>query len=62
MGFGDKSDKGTVEGHRKTMAEAAETRQYNRMMEELAAKREAERSLTSRLMERIARALRSQRD
>lgn len=30
--FGDKPDPGTVEGHRKVLAEAAETRQYNRRM------------------------------
>jgi hypothetical protein len=55
-------DSGTVEGHQKAMAEAAETRQYNRMMKELTAKREAGGSLTSRLLERIARKLRFQRD
>ena len=35
--FGDRPDPGTVEGHRNAMAEAAETRAYNRRMKELAA-------------------------
>jgi hypothetical protein len=34
---GDRPDPGTVEGHRNAMAEAAETRAYNRSMKELAA-------------------------
>ena len=37
IGFGDRPDPGTVEGHRNAMAEAAETRAYNRRMKELAA-------------------------
>jgi hypothetical protein len=48
--FGDGPDPGTVEGHRKAMAEAAETRAYNRRMRELAAKDEAKReSLLSKI-------------
>jgi hypothetical protein len=39
-GFGDGPDPGTVEAHRHATEEAAETRQYNRTMKELAAKRE----------------------
>ena len=35
--FGDRPDPDTVEGHRNRMAEAAETRRYNRRMKELAA-------------------------
>jgi hypothetical protein len=35
--FGDRPDSDTVEGHRKAMAEAAETRAYNRRMKQLAA-------------------------
>jgi hypothetical protein len=35
--FGDRPDPGTVEGHRNAMAEATETRAYNRRMKELAA-------------------------
>jgi hypothetical protein len=42
IGFGDRPDPGTVEGHRNAMAEAAETRAYNRRMKELAAQ-DAER-------------------
>jgi hypothetical protein len=50
-GFGDRSDLGTVEGHRNRMAEAAETRQYNRRMKELAAQDEAKRGgLLSRVV------------
>jgi hypothetical protein len=41
--FGDGSDPDTVEGHRNRMAEAAETRRYNRRMKELAAEDEARR-------------------
>ena len=37
IAFGDRPDSGTVEGHRNAMAEAAETRAYNRRMKELAA-------------------------
>ena len=33
--FGDRPDPDTVEGHRKRMAEAAETRAYSRRMKEL---------------------------
>jgi hypothetical protein len=43
IGFGDRPDPGTVEGHRKRMTEAAETRRYNRRMKELAAEDEARR-------------------
>jgi hypothetical protein len=43
IGFGDRPDPGTIEGHRNTLAEAAETRQYNRRMKELAAEDEARR-------------------
>jgi hypothetical protein len=51
LGFGDKSDSGTVEGHRKAMAEVAETRQYNRRMKELAAEDAAKRcGLVSRVL------------
>jgi hypothetical protein len=42
IGFGDRPDPGTVEGHRNAMAEKAETRAYNRRMKELAAQ-DAER-------------------
>jgi hypothetical protein len=41
--FGDRPDPGTVEGHRNAMAEAAETRRYNRRMKELAAEGEMRR-------------------
>jgi len=51
IGFGDRPDPGTVEGHRNAMQEAAEDREYNRTMKELAAKREAEHGwLLSKLM------------
>ena len=43
IGFGDRPDPGTVEGHRHAMAEAAETRAYNRRMKELAAQDAARR-------------------
>ena len=43
ISFGDRPDPDTVEGHRNTMAEAAETRAYNRRMKELAAEDEARR-------------------
>ena len=43
IGFGDRPDPGTVEGHRNAVAEAAETRQYNRRMKELEAEDEARR-------------------
>jgi hypothetical protein len=36
--FGDGPDPGTVEAHRNAMAEAAETRRYNRRMKELEAR------------------------
>jgi hypothetical protein len=42
IGFGDRPDPDTVEGHRNTVAEAAETRRYNRTMRELEAQ-DAER-------------------
>src|SRR5712675_1717990 len=41
--FGDRPDPGTVEGHRDAIIEAAETREYNRRMKELAAEDEARR-------------------
>jgi hypothetical protein len=41
IGFGDRPDPGTVEGHRNRMAEAAETRAYDRRMKELAGQDEA---------------------
>lgn len=41
--FGDGPDPGTVEGHRNAMAEAAETRAYNRRMKELEAQDAAKR-------------------
>ena len=48
--FGDGPDPGTVEGHRITMIEAAETRRYNRSMKELAAEDVARReSLLSKV-------------
>jgi hypothetical protein len=51
IGFGDRPDPGTVEGHQNAMAEAAETRAYNRRMKELAAEDERKRGgLLSRLM------------
>jgi hypothetical protein len=37
IGFGDRPDPGTVEGHRNAMDEAAETRRYNMRMKELEA-------------------------
>ena len=37
VGFGDRPDPGTVEGHRNAMDKAAETRRYNRRMKELEA-------------------------
>jgi hypothetical protein len=43
IGFGDRPDPGTVEGHRNTLAEAAETRQYNRRLKELEAEDKAKR-------------------
>jgi hypothetical protein len=43
IGFGDRPDPGTVEGHRNAMAEAAETRRYNRRMKELEAEDAAQR-------------------
>jgi hypothetical protein len=51
IGFGDRPDLGTVEGHRNRVAEAAETRQYNRRMKELEAQDAAKRDgLLPRLM------------
>ena len=54
--FGDGPDPDKVEGHRKRMAEAAETRKYNRRMKELAsedaAKRKAYWSKMTRFLER----------
>jgi hypothetical protein len=41
--FGDRPDPGTVEGHRNTLAEAAETRACNWRMKELAAEDAARR-------------------
>ena len=41
--FGDGPDPGTVEGHRNAMAEAAETRAYNRRMKEIAKEDELRR-------------------
>ena len=41
--FGDGPYPDTVEGHRNRMAEAAETRAYNRRMKELAAEDELRR-------------------
>jgi hypothetical protein len=45
IGFGDKLDPDTVEGHRnaEAAAEAAETRRYKRRMEDLAAEDAARR-------------------
>jgi hypothetical protein len=43
IGFGDRPDPRTVEGHRNAMAEAAETRDYNRRMKELEAEDGARR-------------------
>ena len=43
IGFGDKLDPDTVEGHRNAEAEAAETRRYKRRVEELAAEDAARR-------------------
>jgi hypothetical protein len=42
IGFGDKPNPDTVEGHRNAMADAAETRRYNRTMKALEAQ-DAER-------------------
>ena len=51
IGFGDRPDPDTVEGHRIHVAEAAETRAYNRRMKELAAEDAAKRGgMLSRLM------------
>jgi hypothetical protein len=51
IGFGDSPDPGTVEGHRAAMAEAAETRAYNRRMKELAAEDAAKkRGFMSKVM------------
>ena len=48
--FGDGPSKGTVEGHRNAMAEAAETRRYNRMVKELKAEKASRRGLLSRVL------------
>jgi hypothetical protein len=37
IGFGDRPNPGTVEGHLNAMEEAAETRRYNKRMKELEA-------------------------
>jgi hypothetical protein len=51
IGFGDRPDPGTVEGHLNARAEAAETRRYNRRMKEFAAEDQAKRGgLLSRLV------------
>jgi hypothetical protein len=51
IGFGDRPDPGTVEGHLSAMEEAAETRRYNKRMKELEAQDEAKRrGLLSRIM------------
>jgi hypothetical protein len=50
IGFGDRPDPDTVEGHLIAEAEAAETRRYNRRIKELAAEDELRReSLLSKL-------------
>jgi hypothetical protein len=52
IGFGDRPDPGTVEGHLNAKAEVAETRQYNRRMKGLAVEVEKRRgSLLARVME-----------
>jgi hypothetical protein len=43
IGFGDRPDPDTVEGHLNAVAEAAETRRYNRRMRELEAEDAARR-------------------
>ena len=50
IGFGDRPSKDTVEGQRNAMAEAAETRRYNRTMKELAAEKASQRTLLSRIL------------
>jgi hypothetical protein len=51
IGFGDRPNPGTVEGHRNAMAEAAETRQYNLRIKELEAEDEMRRGgLLARVM------------
>jgi len=51
IGFGDRPDLGTVEGHRNATAEAAETRAYKRRMKELEAQDAAKRGgLLSRVI------------
>jgi hypothetical protein len=51
IGFGDRPDPGTVEGHLNAMDDAAQTRRYNRRMKELEAQDEAKRrGLLSRIM------------
>jgi hypothetical protein len=55
IGFGDRPGPGTVEGHRNAIAEASETRAYNRRMKELAA---ADIERRSGLISRMLRWLR----
>jgi hypothetical protein len=43
IGFGDRPDPETVEGHQNAEAEAAETRRYNLRMEQFAAEDKAKR-------------------
>ena len=43
IGFGDRLDPDTMEGHRNAEAEAAEARRYNLRMSELAAEDKAKR-------------------
>jgi hypothetical protein len=51
IGFGDRPDPGTVEGHLKAMEEAAETRRYNKRMKALEDQDEGKRrGLLSRIM------------
>jgi len=50
IGFGDRPDPGTVEGHRNAMREAADTRDFNRRTKELNENRQVQRTgLMSRL-------------
>jgi hypothetical protein len=52
IGFGDKPDPATVEGHLNAKAEAAETRKYNRRMKELAVEDDKRRrGLLARVMQ-----------
>jgi hypothetical protein len=51
IGFGDRPDPDTVEGHLNARAEAAEDRKYNRRMKELEAEDKARRGgLLARVM------------